>query len=204
MIVHSITSQIASIDRDINALEKSIQNIEINIGRKQKEATDILGKISKEKDIKRAIAYQKDLSKKNDEVRNLEKIKMHKSKSLADKLKKKYELQLSLSKEEQKEREKTKKEQKEILTVQQQITREVQYQKNLTLHSIDIFKPYEKKIYLKNEWPQRELDGLFAREINGEKVILPIWHKVSKNEVLKYSPIIADLLAINTSLFTIE
>ena len=54
------------------------------------------------------------------------------------------------------------------------------------------------------EWPQRELDGLFAREVNGEKVILPIWHKISKNEVLKYSPIIADMLALNTSNFTIE
>ena len=58
--------------------------------------------------------------------------------------------------------------------------------------------------FFKKEWPQRELDGLFAREIHGEKVILPIWHKISKNEVLSYSPIIADLLAINTTDFTIE
>lgn len=58
--------------------------------------------------------------------------------------------------------------------------------------------------FFKKEWPQRELDGLFAREINGEKVILPIWHKISKNEVLQYSPIVADMLAINTTNFTIE
>lgn len=58
--------------------------------------------------------------------------------------------------------------------------------------------------FFSKEWPQRELDGLFAREINGEKVILPIWHKISKNEVLKFSPIIADMLALNTSSFTIE
>ena len=218
--------------------------------------------------------YQKDYNKKNDEVRNLEKIKTLKSKLLADKQKKKYELQSNLYKEEQKEREQTKKEQKEILSIQQQITREMQYQKNLSLHSIDIFKPYDNKsniqnsiydvfishasedkddfvrpfaIYLKEngvnvwydefelqigdnlrrnidkglknsrygivvlseaffnkDWPQRELDGLFAREVNGEKVILPIWHKISKNKVLEYSPIIADMLAINTSVFTIE
>ena len=43
-----------------------------------------------------------------------------------------------------------------------------------------------------------------VREVSGEKVILPIWHKISKNEVIKYSPIIADMLAINTSMFTIE
>lgn len=58
--------------------------------------------------------------------------------------------------------------------------------------------------FFKKEWPQRELDGLFAREVNGEKVILPIWHKISKNEVMGYSPIIADMLAINTTDFTIE
>jgi hypothetical protein len=58
--------------------------------------------------------------------------------------------------------------------------------------------------FFKKEWPQRELDGLFAREVNGEKVILPLWHKISKNEVMSYSPIIADMLAINTTDFTIE
>lgn len=58
--------------------------------------------------------------------------------------------------------------------------------------------------FFNKEWPQRELDGLFAREVNGEKVILPIWHKISKNEVIKFSPIIADMLALNTSSFTIE
>src|SRR5690606_20044163 len=58
--------------------------------------------------------------------------------------------------------------------------------------------------FFSKEWPQRELDGLFAREVNGEKVILPIWHKISKNEVLNFSPIIADMLAINTTDFTIE
>jgi hypothetical protein len=35
-------------------------------------------------------------------------------------------------------------------------------------------------------------------------MILPIWHKISKNEVLSYSPIIADLVALNISNFTIE
>lgn len=58
--------------------------------------------------------------------------------------------------------------------------------------------------FFKKEWPQRELDGLFAKEVNGEKVILPLWHKISKNEVISFSPIIADLVAINTTDFTIE
>lgn len=58
--------------------------------------------------------------------------------------------------------------------------------------------------FFKKEWPQKELDGLFAREVNGEKVILPIWHKISKNEVIRYSPSIADLVALNSSTFTVE
>lgn len=58
--------------------------------------------------------------------------------------------------------------------------------------------------FFSKEWPQRELDGLFAREVNGAKVILPLWHKISKNEVMSYSPLIADMLAINTTDYTIE
>ena len=41
----------------------------------------------------------------------------------------------------QKERDKAKKEQKEMLTLQQQITREMEKQKTHSLHSIDILKP---------------------------------------------------------------
>jgi hypothetical protein len=58
--------------------------------------------------------------------------------------------------------------------------------------------------FFSKEWPQKELDGLFAIEDSGQDVILPIWHKVSKNEVLKYSPTIASILALNTLNFSIE
>lgn len=58
--------------------------------------------------------------------------------------------------------------------------------------------------FFKKEWPQKELDGLFAKELNGERVILPLWHKISKNEVINYSPMIADIKALNTSDFTYE
>jgi hypothetical protein len=55
--------------------------------------------------------------------------------------------------------------------------------------------------FFKKKWTQRELDGLFAKEDN---VILPIWYKISKDEVMQYSPMIADLKALNTSDFTKE
>lgn len=53
--------------------------------------------------------------------------------------------------------------------------------------------------FLSKEWPQKELDGLVARENDSKKVILPIWHKVSRDEIVKYSPILADKLAAPTS-----
>jgi hypothetical protein len=52
--------------------------------------------------------------------------------------------------------------------------------------------------FFKKEWPQRELDGLAAREIDGKKVILPVWHKVDREYVLGFSPMLADRLAVST------
>jgi len=44
-------------------------------------------------------------------------------------------------------------------------------------------------------WPQRELDGLTARETGDDLVILPIWHQVDEEEVRRFSPPLADRLA---------
>jgi len=50
--------------------------------------------------------------------------------------------------------------------------------------------------FLAKQWPQRELDGLVARETaSGEKAILPIWHEIDHASILKYSPPLADRLA---------
>ena len=58
--------------------------------------------------------------------------------------------------------------------------------------------------FLTKNWPQYELDGLVTREMTGEQVILPLWHQVTKDEVISYSPSLADKLARNTSDFAIE
>ena len=48
-------------------------------------------------------------------------------------------------------------------------------------------------------WPNYELDGLVTREIDGgRQIILPIWHDVTRAEVVKYSASLADKLARNT------
>jgi signal transduction histidine kinase len=53
--------------------------------------------------------------------------------------------------------------------------------------------------FFEKKWPRRELDGLVAREITEGKVILPLWHEVDHAEVAKYSPVLADRVAIETS-----
>ena len=53
-------------------------------------------------------------------------------------------------------------------------------------------------IFLSKDWPQRELDGLVAREVDGVKVILPVWHKISADEIRIYSPTLADRLAVSS------
>ncbi len=58
--------------------------------------------------------------------------------------------------------------------------------------------------FFAKNWPQYELDGLVTREMTGEQVILPLWHRITKNEVLARSPSLVDKLARNTSDFTVE
>jgi hypothetical protein len=52
--------------------------------------------------------------------------------------------------------------------------------------------------FFAKNWPKYELNGLVAREIDGHKVILPVWHYVTKKDVLLYSPTLADKVAVIT------
>lgn len=52
--------------------------------------------------------------------------------------------------------------------------------------------------YLDKVWTKRELNGLMAVEEDGQKVILPIWHNISKVILAQHSPILADRLAADT------
>ena len=60
------------------------------------------------------------------------------------------------------------------------------------------------KYYIDKGWTQYELDGLFQREMTGGKIILPIWHKITKDEVMKFSPTLAGRKALNTAMFTTD
>jgi hypothetical protein len=52
--------------------------------------------------------------------------------------------------------------------------------------------------FFEKHWPQQELNGLATREVNGNKVILPVWHKVGFNEVMGFSPTLANRIAVGT------
>jgi hypothetical protein len=53
--------------------------------------------------------------------------------------------------------------------------------------------------FISKKWPEYELRGLTAREQAGGKIILPIWHDISFEELLKFSPPLADKFAIKSS-----
>ena len=60
------------------------------------------------------------------------------------------------------------------------------------------------RAFISKGWTNYELDGLITRAVNNEQVMLPIWHNVTKREVLNYSPSLADKLARSTTDFTVE
>lgn len=51
-------------------------------------------------------------------------------------------------------------------------------------------------------WTKTELDGLFQVESVSGKTILPIWHNITKEEVLEYSPMIAGRFAMTSASMT--
>jgi len=53
--------------------------------------------------------------------------------------------------------------------------------------------------FITKPWPEYELRGLVAREIGEDRIILPIWHGVTRRDVLKFSPSLADKIALDTS-----
>jgi hypothetical protein len=60
------------------------------------------------------------------------------------------------------------------------------------------------KNFLEKKWPEYEYRSLLSKEENREKVILPLWHNISKEEVKKFSLFLSDKIALNTSKLSIE
>lgn len=60
------------------------------------------------------------------------------------------------------------------------------------------------KHFINKGWTNYELDGIITKSISGQQIILPIWHNITKQEVINFSPSLADKVARNTTQDTIE
>lgn len=55
------------------------------------------------------------------------------------------------------------------------------------------------KAFLSKRWPEYEYRSLMTREIDGERVILPLWYDVTKEEVKNFSLYLVDIKALPVS-----
>lgn len=58
--------------------------------------------------------------------------------------------------------------------------------------------------FISKGWTNYELDGIITRAISGEQILLPIWHNITKQEVIDFSPSLADKVARSTATHTID
>ena len=58
--------------------------------------------------------------------------------------------------------------------------------------------------FFNKHWTQLEMNGFVARQTSGERVILPIWHRITKNEIIEQAPPLADLVALNSSIQSMQ
>lgn len=60
------------------------------------------------------------------------------------------------------------------------------------------------KDFMSKKWPDYELRSLLSKELAFGKVILPVWHGISQDDLLNFSPYLLDKFAVNTNQKTIE
>jgi len=83
-----------------------------------------------------------------------------------------------------------------VLKVGDSLRRKIDEGLSKSRYGIVVFSP----AFFEKEWPQSELDGLFAREMEGKKkVILPIAHGISISELIDRVPLLAGKLILNSS-----
>lgn len=58
--------------------------------------------------------------------------------------------------------------------------------------------------FIKKGWTNYELDGIITRAVSGEQLILPIWHNITRDEVVSFSPTLADKVARNTGINSVD
>lgn len=56
--------------------------------------------------------------------------------------------------------------------------------------------------FIAKGWTNYELDGIVTRTVSGEQLLLPIWHEITKQQVIDFSPSLADKVARSTATHT--
>lgn len=60
--------------------------------------------------------------------------------------------------------------------------------------------------FIAKQWTRAELDALYGRQMGqpDSQVILPVWHRVTADDMQQHLPMIAGIKALNTGVFSIE
>ena len=58
--------------------------------------------------------------------------------------------------------------------------------------------------FVSKGWTNYELDGIVSRAVSGEQILLPIWHNITKQEVIDFSPSLSDKVARSTAIHTVQ
>ena len=80
------------------------------------------------------------------------------------------------------------------LTLGDSLRRSIDHGLAESRYGIVILSPH----FFAKDWPQRELDGLIAKEISAGKTILPVWHNVTREDVVRCSPMLGDRIGVST------
>jgi hypothetical protein len=58
--------------------------------------------------------------------------------------------------------------------------------------------------FFERPWPQAELDAIVQKDLSGRGRLLPIWHKLTQDEVAHHAPTLAGRLALSTSNYSTD
>ncbi len=58
--------------------------------------------------------------------------------------------------------------------------------------------------FFERPWPNYELDGILQRDLSGNGRLLPIWHRLTQDDVEKHAPSLAGRLALSTASSTTD
>ena len=86
------------------------------------------------------------------------------------------------------------------LRVGDSISRSIARGLSQSTYGVVVISPH----FIEKPWPQHELRGLITRDIEEDGVILPIWHRVTHDDVMEFSPPLADKMALNTTNLNVQ